>query len=170
MKYFTRQWEQREWTEEEKKYIEDAVLFVQDPPQTNLYRDIAFFLNKATGADYVTIGKTVAPDKKFVQTLAFTHKQTELDNLIYNTLHTPCEYVLGHSFIYYPENLQTLFPLDDYLRVIDVHSYMAVSLSDQDDNTIGILSLMHQEKLPRPELAEHLLFMMASLLEENLNA
>jgi len=169
MKYFTGQRKLREWTDEERKYIEDAVLLIQHPPKTNIYSQIAFFLNIATGADYVTIGQIVTADKKNVRTLALTQGQNELDNLTYNTLNAPCEHVLGHNFVYYPEKLQELFPLDDYLRVINVHSYMAVALNDREDNTIGLLSLMHKEKLAHPELAEHLLFMMASLLEENLN-
>jgi len=167
MKYFTGQRKLREWTGEERKYIEKAVLLIQHPPQINLYRDIAFFLNKATGADYVTIGKTVTVDQKTVRTLAFTYKQSELDNLVYDTRHAPCEYVLGHNFHYYPEKLQELFPLDDSLRTINVHSYMAVALNDQENNTIGVLSLMHKEKLAHPEMSEHLLFMLAALLEEN---
>jgi len=44
-----------------------------------------------------------------------------------------------------------------------------VALNDREDNTIGLLSLLYKEKIARPELAEHLLFMMASLLEENFN-
>jgi len=47
---------------------------------------------------------------------------------------------------------------------------MAVAVNDQEDNTIGLISLMHKEQIPYPELAEHLLFMMTSLLEEILNA
>jgi len=170
MKYFTGQRKLREWTEEERKYIEEAVLLIQHPPQLNLYQNIAFFLNKATSADYVTIGKTVTVDQKTVRTLAFTYKQSELDNLVYDTRHTPCEYVLGHNFLYYPEKLQELFPLDDSLRIKNVHSYMAVALNEQENNTIGVLSLMHIEKLAHPEMSEHLLFMLAALLEENVLA
>ena len=169
MKYFTGLWKLREWTDEEGKYIEEAVLLVQHPPKTNLYSSIALFLNKTTQADYVIIGKTLAEDKKLVRTLAMTHGQNVQENLTYNTANAACEHVLGHNFVYFPEKLQELFPLDDFLRDVDVHGYMAVALNDREDNTIGLLSLLYKGKIARPELAEHLLFMMASLLEEELN-
>ena len=168
MKYITGKSEPRKWTAAEKRLIEEAILLEQVPQDTNIYHKIALFLKKATGVDYVTIGLKVKEDNKLIRTLAFYKKGKVLENLTYNTNHTPCEHVLGRNFIYFPANLQELFPLDTYLQQINVHSYMAVPLTDEDDETIGLISLMHTGKFARPELAEHLLFMMARLLEENL--
>jgi len=105
MKYFTGLRKLREWTDEERMYMEEAVLLVQHPPKINLYSSIALFLNKTIQADYVIIGKTLAENKQLVRTLAMTYGQNVLENLTYNTTNAACEHVLGHNFVYFPEKL-----------------------------------------------------------------
>lgn len=157
------------WSAEELTVIDEAVTLVQNPPTEDTYSKIAVFLHRATGASYVAIGQTTTDDKKFISTLAFTYQQQVLDNITYCTVGAPCENVLGQNFCYYPDGIQEIFPTDTALREMQVHSYMGMPLNDGEDNTIGLLSLLHNQPIANPELAEHLLFIMASLLEEELN-
>jgi hypothetical protein len=168
MKYLLSQRTVLKWSEADLKTIEAAMDFVQNPPTAGFFPALALLLHQATGAEMVTAGWTVTEDKKYVQTLGFTQGATVLDNITYCTVGAPCENVLGHNFCYYPENIQGLFPEDEFLKVLDLHCYMGLPLNDRDDNTIGLLSLLHRQDLANPALAEHLLFVLAAVAEENL--
>ena len=169
MKYLISQRVKSTWSATEEQAISEAMAFVQNPPTEDLYAKIALFLYRVIGVDYVTVGQTVTEDKKYITTLAFSYKDQLLDNITYCTIGAPCDNVLGHNFCHYPDGIQEMFPTDEALRTMEVHSYMGMPLNDLEDNTMGLLSLLHSQSIPNPELAEHLLFILASLLEEKLN-
>jgi hypothetical protein len=169
MKYLLGQRSIPDWSINDQLVIEEAIAFVQQPPNQNIYVQAALFLHRVTGADYICVGQTVTEDKKNVKTLAFTYRGQVLDNITYCTIGTPCENVLGQNFCYFPDGIQELFPTDIALLEMQVHSYMGMPLNDREDNTIGLLSMLHSKPIADPVLAEHLLFIIASLLEEGLN-
>ena len=74
----------------------------------------------------------------------------------YDVTGTPCEKVFADKIAYYPSEVGKAFPKDRWLQDNGIESYLAVPLSDREENPIGHLGVMHdapmQDDVPRESI------------------
>ena len=106
--------------------------------------EIAKFLSKELGMKHCLIGQFEhKKDDNFVKTIVFSSNQKINKNITYNLLNTPCDLLLADDISFYPNNIQQLFPLDEYLKKLNIESYFGLVLRNRDFTPLGILVFMH---------------------------
>lgn len=79
------------------------------------------------------------------------------ENFEYDVQGTPCEHVIEKGLAYFSDNVQQLFPDDQWLVDNDVESYLAIPLLDLDGKPIGLIGIAHDQPLPDPTDAQSIL-------------
>lgn len=153
---------------EETAILDDTLEFIMQYDRDAPFLDMAMHLAKISGADYAMIGEIIPERKDHIRTLAFVKGDTVLENLEYCSLNTPCENVMGHNVCYYPSGVQAKFPEDDYLRYLNLSSYMGSPLNDRHDNTIGLIALLSCQTIEKPGFLEYLLTTVSPFLEDRM--
>ena len=64
------------------------------------------------------------------------------DNVEYALSGTPCQTVLDARQQYVPENVQALYPRDEYLVAMDIESYFGVPLGEPFSDGPGLISIL----------------------------
>ena len=89
-----------------------------------------------------------------VLSVAVSAGGTNLDNLEYELDHTPCQQVLEHGRYFDHHEVQSRFPLDEFLVQMGFQSYLGVALADSSGVRLGVMSVMSREPLADPKIAE----------------
>ena len=155
------------------KYIEGSIedLSIQKNTE-NIFKNIALGVSSKTGESFFKylvdfIGKTldinvvivgkVDSSQENIKTLAIWKNGKIIKNKLYTLEGTPCDNLMEQSFCYYPKDIQTLFPLDNFFKENDLHSYMGTPLINSEGKPIGILSVLGKTELDNPDIAESIL-------------
>ncbi|MBW6484300.1 MAG: GAF domain-containing protein [Vicingaceae bacterium] len=106
--------------------------------------EIAKFLSKELGMIHCLIGQfEYKKDNTFVKSIVFSSNQKINENITYNLLNTPCNLLLAEDVCFYPNNIQQLFPNDEFLKKLNIESYFGLVLRSRDFTPLGILVFMH---------------------------
>ncbi|RIJ36908.1 hypothetical protein [Pontibacter oryzae] len=159
---------QKEWTTEEELTLNQAVGFVNSYQGDNFFYDTCLFINKMLDVKYVLIGKVVSDTYAEVKTLGFTKGSECQPEFRYKLQFTPCENVFFNHACFYPNDIQSMFPDDKELKLFNIESYMGIALSDQDENRLGLISLMHTTSFKNPALAEVFIAILVPRVEAEL--
>ncbi|KYR00825.1 histidine kinase [Tieghemostelium lacteum] len=76
------------------------------------------------------------------RTLSFCKDSEIMDNFQYDLVDTPCCELAKSEPVYFPKDLQILYPKDQWLIDNDVHSYMGIPLLGARGDVIGSLCVM----------------------------
>ena len=101
-------------------------------------------------------------DDNTVSTLAVCQDGEIQENFVYDLENTPCDIALTEGCCSYSDNVQALFPKDELLFKMGMHSYIGVAILDREANPIGIMVAMDDKEILHLELAEKLLSIFAS--------
>lgn len=164
---FIHHW-QYEQNEQERQVLEQALDLANAEKTPDYLAQVAGFLAAHTGATYVAIG-LLQKDRQHIQTLVFLKDGQALPNSVYALQGTPCEAVSIQGFCFYPFQVQDLFPQDQWLADMQVESYLGTMLFSQEDEPIGIVSIMDTKALAHPAFTEHLILVLGLSLEEELS-
>ena len=146
--------------------MDKAVGFTNNYVGYDFFNDACVFISKALDIKYALIGKFAISSYHEVQTLSLVKDGEVLPAYTYTLKNTPCENVLFNRICFYPDNVQKHFPSDKELQVLDVHSYMGISLADTEDNRLGLLVLMDEKPFRNPALAEEFITILSPRVEE----
>lgn len=122
---------------------------------------IATKLNEVLGADYTFIGK-LTENKDKIETISLVNKTGQIDNIIYDLKHTPCENVVGQNPCLYPKNVTSLFPQDQLLIDMGIEAYVGVPLYDSKMEATGILVCLYENEIRETFSIESILMIFAS--------
>jgi hypothetical protein len=84
-------------------------------------------LNAVLQVDYVFVGELIDSGQR-MRTIAVSSGRKHLDNVEYALEHTPCEKVLQLGRFVDASNIQSHFPIDEFLVVMGFQSYLGVAL------------------------------------------
>lgn len=87
---------------------------------------------------YIFVGR-YDEEKNVVRTTNLVAERKVLDNFEYDLTGTPCRNVLEDTVCFYPKKVQDLFPKDELLLQMGIHSYVGVPLRGYGGRTIGLL-------------------------------
>ncbi len=114
-------------------------------------------LSSVLGVKYAMVAELAEGQKETARTLAVCADGAHVDNIEYDLHGSPCEDVVGKTLCYYPEDVAALFPEDRLLSEMGIHSFLGTPLFDSSGKPLGILAVMHDEKIPHPETAKRIL-------------
>ena len=112
------------------------------------FRGLAKGLAKSLGVKAGFVG-TLVPDRHAILTSAVWWDDGFIDNFEYALEGTPCARVIGHEACFFPERVQELFPNDEMLVQMGIHSYMGVPINGGAGTPLGILVALHSAPTPR---------------------
>lgn len=131
-----------------KKKIEKHTSYIKTSLDIHIgneyFIEIAKFLSKELGMKHCLIGQfEYKKDDNFVKSIVFSSNQKINKNITYNLLNTPCNLLLADDISFYPNNIQQLFPSDEFLKKLNIESYLGLMLRNSDFTPLGIFVFMH---------------------------
>jgi PAS domain S-box-containing protein len=117
------------------------------------FRSLTEHLNAVLHVDYVSIGE-LSDDGRRCRTVAVSAGGKNLENLEYELDHTPCQLVLERGRYFDHRDLQSHFPLDEFLVQMGFESYLGVALVDSTGVRLGVMSVLSRQPLADPQTAE----------------
>jgi len=117
------------------------------------FRSLTEHLGSVLHVDYVSIGELCDGGRR-IRTVAVSAGGTNLENLEYDLDNTPCQQVLERGRFFDHSDVQSHFPLDEFLVQMGFHSYLGVALTDSSGLRLGVMSVLSRERLTDPKIAE----------------
>jgi PAS domain S-box-containing protein len=117
------------------------------------FRSLTEHLNAVLQVDYVSIGE-LSDGGRRIRTVAVSAGGKNLENLEYDLDHTPCQQVLAHGRYFDHRDVQSHFPLDEFLVQMGFESYLGVALTDSQGLRLGVMSVMSRQAPVDPGIAE----------------
>ncbi|RPD39956.1 chemotaxis protein CheB [Chitinophaga barathri] len=131
------------------------------------FNSLALFIAEFTGLDYVLVGKTEDTNthEPVIQTIAITSFGKLTKNIKFPLLHGPAEQVINGAVRAYPEQCRQTFPEDQMLTRLKVEGYLGYPLLDVEGKAMGLIAIMHQQKIKDPETVTSILEIVARRAE-----
>ena len=117
------------------------------------FRSLTEHLGAVLQVDYVSIGELCDGGRR-IRTVAVSAGGTNLENLEYELDNTPCQQVLERGRYFDHCDVQSHFPLDEFLVQMGFQSYLGVALMDSTGLRLGVMSVMSRQPLVDPKIAE----------------
>ncbi|MDW3652232.1 MAG: PAS domain S-box protein [Bacteroidia bacterium] len=112
----------------------------------NIFERLAKGIAEALPIPYVIIGEYQREEENILAK-AFWAKD-HLRESSYKLEDTPCELIFEHRApVFFPRNIQTLFPKDTFLQDKILHSYYGLPLFDSAEEIIGHLVMFGEEEM-----------------------
>jgi signal transduction histidine kinase len=110
------------------------------------FRSLVRSLASTLGANFAMVGE-LTEDLQSVRTIAICASGQLIGNTVYQLKGTPCEAVVNRKACYYPSSVQELFPQDEMLRDLDMHSYLGAPLVGSEGKPLGVIAVLHQHPM-----------------------
>lgn len=111
------------------------------------FRACVRYLAQALKVKYAMVGEFVDSTKQAARTLAVWVDGDWGDLIAYELAGSPCGKVLAGASCYFPQNVQALFPEDDWLAEFGIESYWGVPLKNQQGEVLGHLVVLDTEPM-----------------------
>ncbi len=112
------------------------------------FRGLSRGIAKALGVKAGFVGALI-PTQHIIRTRAVWWADHFLDDFEYVLTGTPCENVVGQMACFFTERVQELFPSDEMLVQMGIHSYLGVPINGVDGAPLGILVALHDAPTPQ---------------------
>lgn len=117
----------------------------------NYFKDLALFLAKQTGVNYVLVGYPENSDMSRIKTSVLYAGGKFIDSYSYTLTGTHCENVMGRNCCYYPSNIQQMFPHDEELKTMSIESYIGLPIFTESNEPLGLLAMMDTKLIQNPK-------------------
>lgn len=112
------------------------------------FRSLVRSLAEVLGVQYALVSGCIDSPPTRVCTFAFWHGQEFGENSEYDLYGTPCEQVFkGQGCLYYPAQVQTLFPTETDLVTLEAESYAGIPLFSSSGQLLGHLAVLDTKPL-----------------------
>jgi PAS domain S-box-containing protein len=140
--------------------------FSASAPRVEFFNSLVQYISDLTGLDYVLIGELEEREGEvFVNTISLAAAGKLKHNITYSTKDGPCEKVITDEIYIYPEHCRQLFPHSETLQQFNVEGYIGYPLFDTDAKPIGLIAVMHQDKIEDWETVASILRIVAKRSE-----
>ena len=121
-----------------------------------IFRHLVQHLATALNVNYAFVG-TMVPGKADHASVVAMYADGEFaPSFEYSLKGTPCEYVVGQQFRYYPSGVQQQFDSDN-VRQLRTEGYAGIPLFDSAGGVLGLMVVMDRQPLGDEGLVENLL-------------
>ncbi len=149
----------------ESKKLQNALKQIAEGISSSIgdtfFRSLVSFLGETLKVDFAFIAK-LSEDHKTADSLASWQKDKLVENFSYKLKNSPSCYVLKKNLTTLISNVQTKFPNDEFLRRLNIQSYMGRPLIDSKGNIIGIIVILQQGEIKNIEFTKSVLEIFAS--------
>jgi len=128
---------------------------------TDFFYDLVRYLGENLGVTYAFCDTINPTDNTIVETLALYAHGEITGNISYSLKDTPCENVIGRSVCCYTDKVQQLFPQDHLLVEMGAESYAGTPLWAADGSPLGLVAVIDDKPIQRPELVTTILQIVA---------
>ncbi len=113
------------------------------------FNSLVQFIADTTQIDYVFVGKLAQNEtgESIIETIAFSNSGKLIENVSYSLADGPCEQIVRGAIYSYTENCGINFPKCEIIKQLNIEAYIGYPLYDNNDNAIGLISVMHQKKI-----------------------
>lgn len=116
------------------------------------------FLTTKLDFDFAFIGQLNQDREQLsITTLSFSEQGVELPNLTFVLKGTPCEKVVNDQRYFFPAKVAHQFPDDDFMVENQIESYVGVPIFDNQQNPLGLVSVLSRSPMESPEPASSIL-------------
>ncbi|MCH7397663.1 PAS domain S-box protein [Belliella sp. DSM 107340] len=106
------------------------------------FDELTLLLSEKLNMDYCFIAEINSKDKT-AKTISIHHNGVKIEDITYEIANSPCEQAMAtNSPLIILQDAQKHFPYDEDLKKLNISSYMGVSLTDINNNKLGMLVLM----------------------------
>ncbi|RLA20759.1 MAG: diguanylate cyclase [Gammaproteobacteria bacterium] len=113
----------------------------------DVFKEIVRQLATSLCMPYAMIALINTEDPMQADTLAIWAGDDFAENISYPLKGSPCEKVTQEGVCFYPDSVQSLFPEDYCLIDMGVESYLGSPLKNNQNETIGIISIMSDKPI-----------------------
>lgn len=152
----------------DQSLVAQCAAFAKSYTGSNYFEELALFLARKVGVSYVLIGHLEPENSNKVVTVALIAGNQAVPNMTYGLYGTPCENVVGRNCCYFPTGVQRMFPEDKELQDLNVESYIGWPLKAADGTPLGLIVLMHEQRMTQGALIESALEAVAGETERRL--
>ena len=124
---------------------------------TDFFRALVSNLANALRVPYVFVAECTDATRTRVRTLAFWNRNGLAADIEYPLAGTPCQAVIEGTGGCYPDNIQTLFPLDTDLAGLSARGYLGLPILNGSGEVAGHLAVIDDKPLPPDEMTTALL-------------
>lgn len=104
-------------------------------------------LAAALNVEYAMVVERPCPDSRTCRVMAAWMRDRLVEPFDYDLVGTPCETLMKADQVYYPSDVQQLFPLDRDLMTMQAVSYAGVALRDSASRELGHLCVLDLKPL-----------------------
>jgi PAS domain S-box-containing protein len=133
-----------------------------------LYASLVQNLAVSLGFKYCLMGELDPFNDGKIRTLAVWGDSRFMKDFSYYLSETPCANVVGNTLCAYPDKVGEMFPNDKILLDLGVNAYVGVPLNDSSNNPLGVLCVMHDEKLENLTNAKLILSLFADVAQSEM--
>jgi len=120
----------------------------------NLFKAAVQHLSQALQTKFAFIGRISESSPSVIDVLAIWENDHFGSYPNYHVTGTPSETVIGQELRIYQNRLGELFPKDEYIKEMQLQSYLGVPLFDSNGRALGLLAVMHDA--PRLDLPQNI--------------
>jgi PAS domain S-box-containing protein len=135
----------------EQKRAEHAIRAITEATASvtagDFFRSLVRHVAHALNARYAFVAECTDEKNSRVGTLAFWSGNDFTENVSFDLTGTPCENVIAGKVCYYPDQIQTLFPLDTPLVDMQAHGYLGVPIQDPNGRILGHLAVLDDKPM-----------------------
>ncbi len=123
----------------------------------------------ALDVDFAMMGELIGSKQERIRSVSYANQERLLSNFEYSIKDTPCELLISQPSSVFPEDVCKQFPKDKQLQEINAQSYIGVPLRNHENQTTGLLCVMHSKPLSKPDVILSVLKIMAARAEMELD-
>lgn len=128
----------------------------------NFFKSLIQQFEVLTKAEIVMVGELVTNDLA-INPISYREEGTFQESEKFLIHATPCKAVIKKGEVFFPNHLQTLFPLDTFFEKHSIQSYWGLPLRNQDGTVIGVLVAMSRNEIIRSVNSQALVKVLHSL-------
>jgi len=149
----------------ESKKVQNVVKQIAEGISTSIgdsfFKSTVRFIGETLKVNYVFIAE-LSEDKKSAESMAFWEKDGIKENFVYQLKNSPSNKVLKNNKTLYIENIDELFPNDNFFRELKIKSYLGKTLVNSDGDPIGLIAIFDENKFQNVEFTKSVLEIFAS--------
>ncbi|MFQ4138074.1 response regulator [Nodosilinea sp. PGN35] len=128
----------------------------------DFFESLVRYLAEVLRVRHALVTECLPSGNQRVSSLAFWQNGLLCKPQEYDTLGTPCERVVAGEVIYIPDQVQSLYPADRELRLLEAASFLGIPLVDQSGEVIGHLAVLDDKPMVADPTREMILRIFAA--------
>ena len=133
-----------------------------------LYASLVQNLAVSLGFKYCMMGELDPFNDSKVRSLAVWGDSQFMEDFSYYLSGSPCANVVDDAICAYPDKVCEMYPDDEMLFDLGVKAYVGVPLKDSSNNPLGLLCVMHDEKIEDLSNAKLILSLFADVAQSEM--